>query len=725
MMHRPQKSWMLVGLAFLFAALGLALKQHSPTLAAARVVIRANNSDPATPVIQHPASQEFPDVDQQRVVWQDFRFGPTDIFMADLQTHTIVNLTQTDTWEVQPDLDGNIVVWKDGYHGIGIHGRNMATGQTFTVTEGHADTSRPRLSGNIVVWADNRAGVDDWNIYGYDLTKRTEFVIADAPGNQHDPQIDDNLVVWWDDNWHILLYDLATQQTMPIPGVSIRSVPDVSAVDHLVVWQDNRNGNSDIYGYDLTAQTEKPIVVEPEDQENVAIANGLVAFQSRVLGVPWNIQLHVLASDLTFVISENSNPQTQPAVNGATVVWQDNRSHQADIYQFAWTGVVPPIITHPVAAPSNLQVGAFPAGKIYLQWQDNALNETGLKIERAQGITGTNWTEIAALPANTTVYTDTPGVLDESYWYRVRAYNAQGVSVDSNESFNATFADTPTPAEWYLMTLINEARAAPGAFGYPAYPPVPPLAYNPLVAYSAHSHSQSILNSVFQFGHCDPIGRCPTERARAVGYHNPAGCSENLTTGDTGAAAIEGANKSFLDSAGHRDNMLNSDAKEFGVGHTYDIEKGESYRHGQFTEVFCAQPGLVVSALPTGAVMPYTGTLATIFTYVVNFYSSAGLSPTKAQVFIDDIPHGLTLSTGTAALGTYRYSTALAVGQHQYYFLFQYGQTINARWPQTGALAYPAVYDPDQPWTPTPAVTATPPTGTSAKFQIHLPLVKR
>ena len=174
---------------------------------------------------------------------------------------------------------------------------------------------------------------------------------------------------------------------------------------------------------------------------------------------------------------------------------------------------MPPLTAHPVSAPTSLQVGALPGGKIVLHWLDTSLDETGFRIERVQGITGTTWTEIATLAADTTTYTEQPSLLGESYWYCVVAYNATGVSAYSNEAFNSTFAAVPNPDELYLMTLINEARADPMAAGYANYPAVPPLVYHPLVAASAHSHSQSILNSGFQFGHCDSIGRCATGRA--------------------------------------------------------------------------------------------------------------------------------------------------------------------------------------------------------------------
>jgi beta propeller repeat protein len=97
--------------------------------------------DVTSPIIEHPASLEFPRICGNRVVWQDARYGPTDIFMADLDTGEVENVTASDTWEVLPDIDDDIVVWKDGYNGIGIHGINLATHQVtsssgLTIAEG-------------------------------------------------------------------------------------------------------------------------------------------------------------------------------------------------------------------------------------------------------------------------------------------------------------------------------------------------------------------------------------------------------------------------------------------------------------------------------------------------------------------------------------------------------------------------------------------------------------
>ncbi|MFZ4656902.1 MAG: CAP domain-containing protein [Caldilineaceae bacterium] len=647
------------------------------------------------PVIIHWASQEFPAVDGSRVVWQDARFGATDIFLRDLTNNTPpVNLTQSNSWEVQPAIDGDLVVWKDGYVGVGIHGLNLTSQTIFTVTAGQRDTSRPQLSNGVVVWADNRAGDQNWNIYGYDIAHATELVISNAPGNQRDPQIDWPWVVWWDDQERIYLYNLTTQQQQTVLATRGARLPDVSAADGLVIWQDARNGNWDLYGYDLGQQQEIALLIAPRDQEKAVIDHGVITYQERTEGSAWNIALFDLARKANFLVEAQAANQTEVALSQKLVVWQDIRNHTADIFAWQWQGEVPVAGAYTVAAPAELQAGALLEGEVLLQWKDNATTEDGFVLERAQGITGTTWSELASLPANQTIYRDQPSQRAESYWYRLRAQRAGDFSGYSNESFATTFANTPNLYELYLMTLINAARADPAAFGYPDYLPVPPLAYNPLVGYSAHSHSQAILNSGYQFGHCDLIGRCSTERAQAVGYgYN---CGENLTaTFRTGPAAIAEANQGFLDSEPHRNNRLAADLTEMGVGHTFDPDKGDSGRHGQITEVFCGNPTVKPPTLPVGAIYPYIGTTVTDFTYLVNFYTADGKAPTKAQVVIDGVAHAMSLRWGRAGHGTYQYVQQLPAGEeHTFYFAFTLSNGPPVRWPDTGVIPYPHVAAP-------------------------------
>lgn len=683
--------------------------------------IAPSATNQSNPVLIHPASQEFPTIAGQRIVWQDARSGPTDIFMRDLNAAEPVNITKSATWEVQPAIDGDYIVWKDGYAGIGIHGINLTSSTIFTVTSGQRDTSRPRLSAGVVVWADKRAGDQDWNIYAYDIDQATESVISTAPGDQMDPQIDWPWVVWWDQQERIYLYNLENNVQQTVLATGGARLPDVSATDKLVIWQDMRNGNWDLYGYDLEQQREIPVLVAPLDQEHAVIDEGVVALQSRTTGSAWNIHLLDLANGNFFAIDPQASNQTQPALDHRLVVWLDMRQHTADIYALAWNGE--PIVngSHELGAPAYLQAGAFPGGAIQLQWQDQVSNEEGFVIERAQGITGTQWSELVQLPADQTTYVDHVSQLDESYWYRVRARLDSTYSLYSNESLATTFTETPTLYELYLMTLINAARAEPAAFGYPDMQPVPPLVYNPLVAYSAHSHSQAILNSGFQFGHCDPIGRCPTERARAVGY--PGNCAENLTTTfRTGPAAMADANQGFLDSEGHRRNRLAADLTEMGVGHTYDKRKGDADRHGQVTEVFCGNALVTPPALPMGAMVPPIGDTTTEFTYLVNFYAAAGHAPAQAQVLIDGQPYPMSVKFGTASHGTYQAQQRLPAGQHEFYFTFTLADGQQVRWPLTGVIPYPQVVAPANLPTAPEELPAPLPT---FRYSLYLPYTDR
>jgi len=82
------------------------------------------------------------------------------------------------------------------------------------------------------------------------------------------------------------------------------------------------------------------------------------------------------------------------------------------------------------AAPSGLQVAAIQKDRIDLAWTDNASNELGFRVERSHD--GTQFAEIAVLPANAGRYTATGLRRNRVYYFRVRAFNASGASAYSN-----------------------------------------------------------------------------------------------------------------------------------------------------------------------------------------------------------------------------------------------------------------------------------------------------
>jgi|GEM_PF-792890 len=90
------------------------------------------------------------------------------------------------------------------------------------------------------------------------------------------------------------------------------------------------------------------------------------------------------------------------------------------------------------AAPSNFTATATSCTNVNLAWTDNSDNETGFKIERKES--GGTYTEIGAVTANTTTYSDTTAQAQKTYYYRAVAYNSFGNSTYASE------ANVTTPA---------------------------------------------------------------------------------------------------------------------------------------------------------------------------------------------------------------------------------------------------------------------------------------
>ncbi len=93
-------------------------------------------------------------------------------------------------------------------------------------------------------------------------------------------------------------------------------------------------------------------------------------------------------------------------------------------------------------APTELQAIARGPREIALSWEDNADNEDGFKVERRLQ-TEPNFSEIASVGPNVTIYTDATVSPATAYCYRVQAFNRSGDSDYSNEACVTTPAAVP------------------------------------------------------------------------------------------------------------------------------------------------------------------------------------------------------------------------------------------------------------------------------------------
>ncbi|MCC7105431.1 MAG: hypothetical protein IT307_09840 [Chloroflexi bacterium] len=270
-------------------------------------------------VAERRKDQIQPRVAGDWVVWKDYRNlsmrqvdeSPNgQVFAYNLSTGEERQLSNKDA--DHPSISGTLVVWAAAFgRGTEIQGIDLVGGELFGVTDANGRQERPAISDTIVVWQDNRSG--NWDIFMRDLQVSSEVPVVEDLSDQELPAVSGHTIVWQD--WrgsgpNIYGFDLDSQQEFRVtstndafePAVSGRWVAwhapreraiyaqnlddgtpirlnsasagnryQVAISGDLVVWTDERNGNRDIWGYDLRTKTEFPVTQRATDQDYPAV----------------------------------------------------------------------------------------------------------------------------------------------------------------------------------------------------------------------------------------------------------------------------------------------------------------------------------------------------------------------------------------------------------------------------------------------------------------------
>jgi chitodextrinase len=122
---------------------------------------------------------------------------------------------------------------------------------------------------------------------------------------------------------------------------------------------------------------------------------------------------------------------------------------------FKQAGAGPPDTT-PRSARSNLTANGASSTQISLSWTASTddVGVTCYLIERCQGAGGTNFAQIATIPAGTT-YSDTDLTVLTSYSYRVRATDAAGNLSACSKIASATTLSAPPPPPNITFIQVN------------------------------------------------------------------------------------------------------------------------------------------------------------------------------------------------------------------------------------------------------------------------------
>jgi uncharacterized protein YkwD len=132
----------------------------------------------------------------------------------------------------------------------------------------------------------------------------------------------------------------------------------------------------------------------------------------------------------------------------------------------------------------------------------------------------------------------------------------------------------PSPFAAQVIDLVNQERAKADC---------PALTVNDALVHVAQAHTQDMADHDF-FDHTGSDGRSPFQRIRDAGYDYRL-AAENIAAGATTPAQVVAL---WMDSPGHRANILNCALRETGVGYVED--PGDKLNYGTYwVQIFGAR----------------------------------------------------------------------------------------------------------------------------------------
>lgn len=149
----------------------------------------------------------------------------------------------------------------------------------------------------------------------------TETQITTNPSNSQNPVIYGNTIVWQDDrngNWDIYIFNLSTKEQIHTTNKASQVSPEIYG--NKVVWEDERNGGHDIYLQDLATKKQTRITTSGEAYSPKIYGNTIV-WQDNSSG-NMSIYMYDLSTKTETKIS-TGKAAYNPDINGHRIVWVD------------------------------------------------------------------------------------------------------------------------------------------------------------------------------------------------------------------------------------------------------------------------------------------------------------------------------------------------------------------------------------------------------------------
>jgi beta propeller repeat protein len=202
----------------------------------------------------------------------------------------------------------------------------------------------PAIFNDLLTWDDQRAGPGMNIIYAYNLTGGNEYAVLPDPANpmlwQTAPSISGDWIVWQQDDftsYTIIAFNNASLEYLSIPAIPrdtggpsylIEPADNVLPKTNgtVVVWQDySNNPHWGINLYNLamgSGGSAEPLIANPSyDQKSPAISGEAIVYENWSGGQS-DIYRYFGVNRTAVRISQFSNDDLNPSIDGTRVVWQ-------------------------------------------------------------------------------------------------------------------------------------------------------------------------------------------------------------------------------------------------------------------------------------------------------------------------------------------------------------------------------------------------------------------
>jgi beta propeller repeat protein len=206
------------------------------------------------------------------------------------------------------------------------------SGYETRVTADPGDQYDPAIDGNIVVFTDYRGA--DPDVYYVDLTTMQEYPVVVAPGVQEFTGVSNGVIVYTDyRSADVMSFTIATSATANLTGLDKTALGrpfnsvDPSINLGLVAWEDDRDGNDEIYARNIGTGEERRISDSPDVDQKPAVNGNLIVWQRcPAAGGNCDIYLYDWSTGLTTQITNTPDgDEHRPIVDGRRIVYEATR----------------------------------------------------------------------------------------------------------------------------------------------------------------------------------------------------------------------------------------------------------------------------------------------------------------------------------------------------------------------------------------------------------------